>query len=604
MPTERAEANLLPDLTPNQVQAKKQILNLLKSFSPTKKALVVVEGFSGVGKSFVLQHLEAEAMEKKFITPGERRDIQSLLGQIISDASCAGAVISVGPGETRLGKENIDFLASQAGLKTISVILPGMDRKETEEYLKKNFLTVAEAPLSKDQLARYSLGIPLLARRLVEGAVNDQQAIELVAEYLYEVTPKALLDPEVGVLENFRQGFFRQPFPQEIITRLTTIIVEKRKQFLTEGIRSYLAKTRDRWNKLKEEGIDEIPATPLTEETTQMYILSAINRPEAALFGMMRHIEILAPGLSQETFEKIQHSLGFEVGRYGKPEKIPRGKIFTIEDDRLIIAAFTTDGTVYLHEGRRAHQENGVHVVTNSAKKIVDRARAATLIPTETPLGNAIYMEYFDHGNLPNDAIKAGLMVETLLQHVGVPYYAVNTYAGKEYAYVPEENRYYMPLTEQTLSIRDILNNKGLSGVEEELKSRGADEGVIREHLAKDPRTRRLLFGIPKNVSLSSLRSILEQKIKLETNPERLKGFEYLQEDIKFSSSSSWSLLSARAKLEVYEFEAIEKLRKILFSENLEERAKVENGLDMATDYAVIQKLKTEITAKIMKTRK
>lgn len=66
-----------------------------------------------------------------------------------------------------------------------------------------------------------------------------------------------------------------------------------------------------------------------------------------------------------------------------------------------------------------------------------------------------------------------------------------------------------------------IPPNRWNTGIENELAKRGYRTEDVGAHLSKNPKDRSLIFGDPSKVKLSSLGSILDIKIKKETDEEK-----------------------------------------------------------------------------------
>lgn len=430
MAREFKENRLNPNiLTPTQISIER---TLLQSFGKVKshggRAVFILSGLSGVGKTEVLKHLHGLVdgdYGKVLLDDDVSMQIEDWYKQGYN-----GSIFASHTPNAIFDTNSVSEAAKKSGVPSLQFELPGMSKSETTAYLA-TFPKSADQRLSKDQIVEYSIGIPLLVQQLMIPGINEYVAARIAAKYLQSNVARAY---DKGVRDALH-GRLLQLRPNSNIAKALHELATF-DYHLYDDIHIVLELMRK-----ANERTGYVEESPLfvAIESEQAYeqILSTRTDHTHAM------LEIFIPTMSYKDMERAKHAFGIEQGYvYEKP----RLELFLANKRKLGIWYREDrfgDGITYFDE------ENYRQYIGKVAKW--DENIQLGKLPFISPkFGSAMFIHVHDHHGGIINPVNVGWCTETMLQHRDIPYFVDNFMLGKRY--------WYNPLTKHIEIISDVVN--------------------------------------------------------------------------------------------------------------------------------------------------
>ena len=391
------------ELTESQVEAKNLILQAMETSSEGQR-FIILTGLSGVGKSTLLEGMEPTLKENKVLATS-----YGLLGwddsTIRKTKRHQGLVIiDCDLNEARMIKNDKNF----SGIDLDTIIVKGMNEAETKT-LFINLLGTQKTKVPVDILTNLSLGVPLLVEEFVaEPNLTREIAVRMAASYLtkaWGIESERLLKikPSQEVLE----------LSQKIDPMETSSIYDCLSEIL----------------KRKSEREDfKALLSPLfvASESERIYSEMASTRD-----NNRSRIIIFAPNIPAESMTIIEQEL--KDFSYEKIAWCPRFHMFAAGARKTTLWMKDLSGREQVYEGEFAEVNlrilNDLNVLYGKGDFPIQK--------TKGQIGQ-LFLSAHEHTELTLGPAIRGWVIESLLQQLGVSYYANNATIGKKYLFNPE----------------------------------------------------------------------------------------------------------------------------------------------------------------------
>ena len=319
----------------------------------------------------------------------------------------------------------------------VSVIIKGMNPDEMSGYLTQ--FTSKFGEFTEEQLVEYSLGIPLLAQRLLQNQCIREEELAMVAgshvrSSVSRKLSKAMLeDPKV--LDDY------------LSIRMNDKVMEAFKNPQSSGICSIsphaeLPRVLERQGEINRRYRKNLEkpffVCPESAELYTDMFASDGKDPDFNLF---------APNLSPVQCKKIEEELFLPFAEYHLQVEGTRFEMFG-GDFRKV--------TMVLDNGRRtliASTEGEPGDI-----RLFQQAYSDGQLSINPIEGNprSLYFHAHEHSGLQSNQLIVGMATETLLQHMGVEYVVDYGMSEKAFKYNPENNS----LPEIGRFARDVIRGK------------------------------------------------------------------------------------------------------------------------------------------------
>lgn len=310
------------------------------------------------------------------------------------------------------------FLATQEVMKMkypdheVQMIpVPTWKKKEITPWIQGQ-PEFPKATTSLDDIATYSLGVPVLAKRMMLPGLTEDMLAQLSASYLQDIADGPL-DPEQAKTLMYHLS---EPLPAKTLDLLY------RPKNRTDIYNNMLSMIINREN-LAAKGICEEAPIFIAPESTKYY--EQMLR-DATGFS----IDIIVPRLSPDDFNRIAQAFGNE------------NNVYTINSaTRKNLIPFNYTNTVFWHRdqaGRDRPLERYEENAMNGAFKLL---REHLTQRTDSFVeGNLSSLVMHTQGNLETmkNCVFISFALETLLQQKGIPYIVNNGMIKKQYAFRPD----------------------------------------------------------------------------------------------------------------------------------------------------------------------
>lgn len=404
------------ELTPTQAEAGRVLLDYVQRAQGN--TLIILEGVSGVGKTSVIQGVK-DAVVLNGGTVIEESDIRynrPVSGNTLVTTSTLT--------ESFFGDAVEDVAGKRfPGIKTIKHVLPGMNEEEATAFASR--VHSDSSSLSPEEIARYSLGVPLLAEQMsLPGMTQD--AAELIGARFLVLNFRGKRDQFQEALKKY----LRIDVPSVVLAKIKDVTGWEQTDVYQD-----LFEVLSRRKEL--EGRDVIEESPLFTAQDSKGIYDAMlanegdNNPELGIF---------APQLSSADIAAIQRAFGFEYwspteGEY-RYDNSSRSRMFGSSWRKVVIWHRDARGGEFQEYSEGAYLNEMMPTVQT------DFEEGQIGLPTRegnNPGSFAIHAH--DHSGLVHNPVKIGWQVETMLQQRGIPYFVQNELYGQNYVFDPKAGR-------------------------------------------------------------------------------------------------------------------------------------------------------------------
>ncbi len=402
---------------------------VLDKLQVERQQIILLEGLIGVGKSLVIEAIrdDIERHGGKIIEP------YTLTDTTLSNPVRKGPVISTAtPWEayhiaTSPLKEYSDWTYS-------TFVVKGMSLAETTALIGS--IGIRNELLSLDEIARYSMGIPLLAHVLSYGQLASEYAKLIAAQHLKDSLPDLGTTVRLPTKAELRLDEKALPEFLDVLPTQEVLQIAKRLDRLERThIYQGLEEVLRRMHELERKGIREESPLFIDPESVNIYnqMLRKTQWP---------NVRFYVPNLDRTTFSKIAKSIGIEE----------EGNYFTIElRNGTRVAMFYRDAwTSVRKEIMAVVLPNGV-VFSNDffnpnrmeawMEEMKEKHKSYGFKPTTKAKGISILFMSADHEGLYHNPVTWGWLMESMLQQRAIHYFAFNAMLNMHYAYMPKERK-------------------------------------------------------------------------------------------------------------------------------------------------------------------
>lgn len=399
------------ELTPTQQGVANTVLDRIKQAE--KQCLVLIEGVSGVGKSTVVDSVSSELTENGGLIM-EPYDVNSM-----QDTEAKGLTghLVIPQVLTQIDRLASRLLTKFPNAQVVNVPLPGMSEQEMAIYAQG---VLNKGELTDQERIQYSLGIPHIAEQISLPGITRPIATHIAAGFLRE-NFMGRLAPEAFAEACAR--FLQVPLLDEIQAGVVKI-------FSKAAIYENLHFVFHEQQILARKGIREESPLFLASESEGMYDKMLNDRRDA-------WIEIYASALKPEELDRIHQSTGLVQTRhtYEYQYSARRMRMFLATERKVRFRSQTPEGEIYIH--RNDSEEWNVREEFEQYERMLLKNR----IPIEhTKKGETgrFHALAQDHEQMVTNPAHVGWMLESLLQQLGIRYFAHNRMLGADYVYDPD----------------------------------------------------------------------------------------------------------------------------------------------------------------------
>lgn len=417
---------MIPSLTSAQQQAADEINQACVHNYRDQPHIIVVQGFSGVGKSFVVKSVRDELQQQGHIVllpeqvrfPQEAVRYLNHAGHIVvaagfHDADEIAGVLMAVADPPAYGIYDVDW--DHIFKRTIHYVdVKGMTTEEMYAYARSR----TSRSLDLDALVECSVGLPGLADELMDIAhLNAATARRLSALHLHNNLARR--DNHDGYFGRFLNI---QPTPD---IRAIFDNDFKGSRHKNAHIYDRLPQFREHYAMAQlEEGV-----TFVAPESIGVYTASLDKHPS--------QIEMYIPSLNDTDFDAVAAVMGFtRAGKenYAFERKPPRWCLFGVTHKELCIYGRTNAQEFGLAEGNKIEDMYLRRWRMNA--ETYKRAIETGTLPFPERSGEAMFMVTVnDHGAVNNQPMNLGWMLESFLQQRGIPYIAHNGMCHQWYVF-------------------------------------------------------------------------------------------------------------------------------------------------------------------------
>lgn len=419
-------------LSGTQQRTATEVQGLLASGSGNK--LVLLEGLSGAGKSAVIDHLKSN-LDPNRVTVQESLHLGwGIPADYVKAYFAKERVLSTAtPREIDQVKES----ASQyfPDFEIVTPVLKGMTLPESIDFVKA---LKGNNPhkLDDEALAKFSLGLPLLAQELViDPMLEEELAAHIAGRHLVQqIDLEADWSHLKPKLDRYLQ--FHPSYEVFEAARRNSLFGRK---YIYDPVGPVLG----RMAHLRSQGVQEESPFFVAEESVDIYnkMLSAGSRSSA-------RIDIFVPELGKDDFQRAAQALGFaeyigpDWSDVGDLPNIPIGMVQNeaTRFNKMFGWLYRKTAIWYRNlEGNFGFSETESDSTKGHAEKAEEDFLAGKL-PLKPTLGEGVGRLFFHkhaHPEQSYDPAHGGWIVESMLQQRGVPYLVNNHVIESTYVYKP-----------------------------------------------------------------------------------------------------------------------------------------------------------------------
>jgi len=398
------------ELTPTQKAVGSHVIDILKE-TKDRKLVLYVKGLSGCGKSAML-----EGIRKDISDLGadllEFREFNELLFEKRFSRLPNQVITSVTPRDKYFYEDT--RISSRPKLPSNfeqkEILMPGMTMEEIESLVRKD-LPHNYSDLTNDQIAQYSLGIPLLIDKLSRTGIDERKAARISAGYLRNNLRFTSILGDI-------QKYFQIDIPKQAVS-----FYHEMSRSLSSGhIYDSLYVVLEQQSRLKEKGIVEPSPIFIAPESEKIYdkMLHCDDESEIKLF---------VPELEYPDFLRIQQAFGFKYGSY-KQDFATRPDMFGANYRKVS----------FWHKSRfDEYHEQDEEIFKDWSENYLNEFKSGNLPLKSARRESASFsVDAWDHVGLVTNPTLMGWAVESLLQQRSIGYVVEDSMVDSTYYFNPE----------------------------------------------------------------------------------------------------------------------------------------------------------------------
>jgi|GEM_PF-6778830 len=407
-------------LSSAQREAINTIVSTVEQAERKEKFLFLLEGVSGIGKSMVGDEVGKILGDKRRprVVALESPDTYRIIKEM--KASLPHSILAIGTPREIKSAETYKFEDKEfSDYKRTPVLLKGMNHGEITEYIQ-SLGGGAIPPAALEEIATYSLGVPLLAQRMMPEDMSTKTRQMIAAGFL-----RSNVDLTV------KQGREVVPAP---IDNYFNVEIPRSVRELAKGIRwkedvyASLADVLTNLEALHARGQEEESPFFVAPQSEGIYDSIQQRRVEFNNF-----LNIYVPQINQTDFERIKQAIGSSGSAYDMSANTARTNVFFGNHRKTAIHLHTKDSDYWGYEGKASERYKKI---SSDMESDFQKGK----YPIKRQVGSpktSFHLSAWGHESTVYNQIKLGWALETLLQHRGIAYIVENQPADMWYVYNP-----------------------------------------------------------------------------------------------------------------------------------------------------------------------
>ncbi|MBT4446918.1 hypothetical protein HOA92_07440 [archaeon] len=385
-----------------QIAALEQLTKILSEPQPIDKArILALTGISGVGKDTAWKTIAADYPDKIF-TP------HYMLRSPI-----------IGKGYTRVTTTTQSEFSKYSRDPVTAIIVKGMNEEETVRYLDSSGKDFGK--ISMDQLIEHSLGIPLLADRLLQNPDLDESQLAMIAGSYLRVNFSYQQAEEIRLDKTQLEKYFNLPVSESIKTTFENLSYRQGKIDFSWDLSRILKKQA-----LVKKRYGYKLLNPFLKCPASSDLYKSVGRD----YGNDPRLNLFAANLSEEQCKLIEHELFPRV--YLNSHTGTRFDMFSADFRKV---------TMQMQDHQKEHVicEEGI---AEHFRSYQDYSIQGNL-PITSLQGKKGTFKFHahEHDGMVTNQLHGAMAVESLLQHMGVPYIIDFGMLKKGFKYHPKTNQ-------------------------------------------------------------------------------------------------------------------------------------------------------------------
>ncbi|KKQ81382.1 MAG: hypothetical protein UT05_C0018G0004 [Parcubacteria group bacterium GW2011_GWF2_38_76] len=395
-------------MTPQQNNAVERVMDILRG-AGQEHLLVFLQGVSGVGKSTILGQIEELVDNQDIIVV---KDIRSITWQEKYADSSSHLVIPVTPFELgRLQQMISEHYTKWNRVET--VWLRAMSITETLQFARCYSLERTSELRADLEL---SLGIPLLAKQMIDFNPTKDQAIIMAAEH---IRPYMSIVSSTAVVQAEAMQYLGRELPSEVVDYLASTAAYR--PLINNHLYHLIPHALEQIEEARQKGFMHVLPFFLAPESKEMY-----NEMLGGRDGYpMVHIYI--PEMSEKDCEDFQYAFE-ERARYPNRPTVCNGSY-----RKLGILVHDADGRTHINESECGQ-------IREDFARFREDFRCFQTPLRRTKGGQRLASAFIDthqHREIRTGPTFNGWAVESWCQQKGIGYIVENYLLCKKYAYLP-----------------------------------------------------------------------------------------------------------------------------------------------------------------------
>lgn len=221
----------IPSLSASQKAAATELKTIVDHLQG-KPRVIILRGFEGVGKGYLLRYMSPDLLQKSVQIIDKADLLKPAISSELLRNTQMPIITTAGLGDTdKIASICTDKMENITDPKTGKVItsypfvidMGGMDEKEIGDYIDRlPGQTHIQSELTREDIIKYSLGIPGLVNELLSSKVRPDQARRIAAQYIVRNMER---DLDLAMRLHDNQGtFFNVRVNEEIIEEVNELV--------------------------------------------------------------------------------------------------------------------------------------------------------------------------------------------------------------------------------------------------------------------------------------------------------------------------------------------------------------------------------------------